>query len=75
MTRWVEVNVKLFRKFLVEIPENTEDAEDYAYSEVYECALSNKDQESVTEIDTYGTDDAKYIERLKQESEVISLIK
>ena len=75
MTRWVEVNVKLFRKFLVEIPENTEDAEDYAYSEVYECALSNKDQESVTEIDTYCTDDAKYIERLKQESEVISLIK
>lgn len=60
--------------FLVEVPDTVEDVDDYAQREVYECALSNKDQESVTEIETYFTHDAEYIERLKKESEVINLV-
>lgn len=75
MSKWVEVNVSMLRKFLIEVPDDVAFPEQWADAEVYNCALDNKDQEALVEIETYLTDDVKYIERLKKESEVISLIK
>lgn len=75
MTKWVEVVVRMHRRFLVEVPDDVAFPEQWADAEVYNCALDNKDQEALVEIETYLTDDVEYIERLKKESEVISLIK
>ena len=75
MTKWVEVSVRMYRRYMVEVPDDVAFPEQWADAEVYNCALDNKDQEALVEIETYLTDDVEYIERLKKESEVISLIK
>lgn len=73
MTKWVEVEVTLFRRFLVEVPDGVAFPEQWADAEVYNSALTNKEQESVRDIETYLTEDNDYIENTKYSAEVIKL--
>lgn len=75
MTKWVEVEVRMYRRFMVEVPDDVAFPEQWADAEVYNFALTNKEQAAVTDIETYLTADKRYIESIKKESEVISLIK
>lgn len=74
MTKWVEVEVTLFRRFLVEVPDGVAFPEQWADAEVYNSALTNKEQESVRDIETYLTEDNDYIENTKYSAEVIKLV-
>ena len=74
MTKWVEVEVTLFRRFLVEVPDDVAFPEQWADAEVYNSALTNKEQESVRDIETYLTEDNDYIENTKYSAEVIKLV-
>ena len=74
MTKWVEVEVTLFRRFLVEVPDGVAFPELWADAEVYNSALTNKEQESVRDIETYLTEDNDYIENTKYSAEVIKLV-
>lgn len=74
MTKWVEVEVTLFRRFLVEVPDGVAFPEQWADAEVYNSALTNKEQESVRDIETYLTEDNNYIENTKYSAEVIKLV-
>ena len=75
MTKWVEVEVRMYRRFMVEVPDEVAFPEQWADAEVYNSALTNKEQASVTDIDTYFTEDNNIIENLKKDSEVIKMIK
>ena len=75
MSKWVEVEVRMYRRFLVEVPDEVAFPEQWADTEVYNFALTNKEQDSVTDIETYLTNDKEYIERVKCSSEVIELVK
>lgn len=74
MTKYAEVEVTLFRRFLVEVPDGVAFPEQWADAEVYNSALTNKEQESVRDIETYFTEDNDYIENTKYSAEVIKLI-
>ena len=74
MTKYVEVEVTLFRRFLVEVPDGVAFPEQWADAEVYNSALTNKEQESVRDIETYLTEDNDYIENTKYSAEVIKLV-
>lgn len=74
MSKWVEVEVTLFRRFLVEVPDGVAFPEQWADAEVYNSALTNKEQESVRDIETYLTEDNDYIENTKYSAEVIKLV-
>lgn len=73
MTKWVEVEVTMHRRFLVEVPDGVAFPEQWADAEVYNSALTNKEQESVRDIETYLTEDNDYIENTKYSAEVIKL--
>ena len=75
MIKWVEVEVRMYRRFLVEVPDEVAFPEQWADAEIYNFALTNKEQDSVTDIEPYLTDDTEYIERMKTSSEVIELVK
>lgn len=74
MTKWVEVEVMMHRRFLVEVPDGVAFPEQWADAEVYNSALTNKEQESVRDIGTYLTEDNDYIENTKYSAEVIKLV-
>ena len=74
MSKWVGVVVTVLRRFIVEVPDDAEDAQDYAEKEVYKNALSNKDQKNVTDIYTCLVINNEDIEQLKQETEVVKLV-
>ena len=74
MTKWVEVEVTMHRRFLVEVPDGVAFPEQWADAEVYNSALTNKEQESVRDIETYLTEDNDYIENTKYSAEVIKLV-
>lgn len=74
MTKWVEVEVTMYRRFMVEVPDGVAFPEQWADAEVYNSALTNKEQESVRDIETYLTEDNDYIENTKYSAEVIKLV-
>ena len=74
MTTWVEVEVTMHRRFMVEVPDDVAFPEQWADAEVYNSALTNKEQESVRDIETYLTEDNDYIENTKYSAEVIKLV-
>lgn len=74
MTKWVEVEVRMYRRFMVEVPDDVAFPELWADAEVYNSALTNKEQESVRDIETYLTEDNDYIENTKYSAEVIKLV-
>ena len=74
MTKWVEVEVTMHRRFMVEVPDDVAFPELWADAEVYNSALTNKEQESVRDIETYLTEDNDYIENTKYSAEVIKLV-
>ena len=74
MTKWVEVEVRMYRRFMVEVPDDVAFPEQWADAEVYNFALTNKEQESVRDIETYLTEDNDYIENTKYSAEVIKLV-
>lgn len=74
MTKWVEVEVTMHRRFMVEVPDGVAFPEQWADAEVYNSALTNKEQESVRDIETYLTEDNDYIENTKYSAEVIKLV-
>ena len=74
MTKWVEVEVTMHRRFLVEVPDGVAFPEQWADAEVYNSALTNKEQESVRDIETHLTEDNDYIENTKYSAEVIKLV-
>lgn len=74
MTKWVEVEVTMHRRFMVEVPDDVAFPEQWADAEVYNSALTNKEQESVRDIETYLTEDNDYIENTKYSAEVIKLV-
>ena len=73
MSKWVEVEVTMHRRFMVEVPDDVAFPELWADAEVYNSALTNKEQESVRDIETYLTEDNDYIENTKYSAEVIKL--
>ena len=75
MTKWVEVEVTMHRRFVVEVPHHaSEFPEQWADSEVFNNALTSKEQKSVPSIETYVVDDLEYLEHIKQVAEVIKLV-
>lgn len=75
MTKWVEVSVRMYRRYMVEVPNDVAFPEQWADAEVYNSALTNKEQAAVTDIGTYLIEENEYIEKQKRFSEVIKLVK
>ena len=73
--KYVEVEVTMFRRFMVEVPEGIEHPDMWADSEVYNFALTNQEQRSVTGIETYITEDQEYIAGMLTQAEFINLVK
>ena len=75
MTKLVEVEVKMHRRFLVEVPNDVAFPEQWADAKVYNSALTKQEQQSVTGIETYITEDQEYIARMVTQAEFINLVK
>ena len=75
MSKWVEVEVRMYRRFLVEVPDEVAFPEQWADAEVYNFALTNKEQAAVTDIEAYLAEENEYIEKQKRFYEVIKLVK
>lgn len=72
MTKYVEVEVTLFRRFLVEVPDGVAFPEQWAVSEVRECALTKQDDKSVIDIDWNTVEDEEYLAVLKDSVELVN---
>ena len=72
MTKYVEVDVIMFRMFLVEVPEGVAFPGQWAVSEVRECALTKQDDKSVIDIDWNIVEDEEYLAVLKDSAELVN---
>lgn len=73
MTKWVEVEVTMYRRFLVEVPDNVHSPCEWAEEEVFNCALQSVDVESISEVESCVHSNQDDIARLKRFAEVIKL--
>lgn len=72
MTKYVEVEMTMSRRFLVEVPDGVAFPDQWAVSEVRECALTKQEEKSVIGIDWNIVEDEEYLTILKDSVELVN---